>query len=42
VISATREIKARAKAPLIVPFTGGVWNPFSFSNVPVFQRGRGW
>ena len=42
VTSATREKKAFLNPELIVQFTGGVWNPFSVSNGPLFQRGRGW
>jgi hypothetical protein len=42
VISVTREKNAFLNPELIVQFTGGVWNPFSSSKGPVFQRGRGW
>jgi hypothetical protein len=39
VISATREKNACLNGLLIVQFTGGVWNPFNSSKVPVAQRG---
>ena len=34
--------KGLPEGPLIVQFTGTVWNPFNASNGPVFHRGRGW
>ena len=34
--------KGPPEGPLIVQFTGGVWNPFSSAKGPVFHRGRGW
>jgi hypothetical protein len=32
--------KRLPEGPLIVQFTGGVWNPFNASNGPLFQRAR--
>jgi hypothetical protein len=44
---ATRDLghpreKGVPEGPLMVQFTGGVWNPFNASNGPVFHLGRGW
>jgi hypothetical protein len=34
--------KGQPEGPVMVQFTGGVWNPLNSSNGAVFHRGRGW